>query len=112
MGSRLDQLAQSPLLMQVCVANDRPLKREDYDTIMEAAISFGKISDVLPRIQSIANCMFVDAAFEAITENDCPSIKSSTLRMTISAIFAAAALTTAALYFCLCFRFVHVLCNV
>lgn len=94
-------------IMQICVADNRPLKQQQYDSILDAARSFGKIADVLPRIQRIASCMFVDAAFEAITEDDCPNIESSTRRLSQSAIIAATALTIAALYFCLCIRCVH-----
>lgn len=86
------------------MAQNRPLTREQYDLIFSAADSFEQISSVLPTLQNILNCQFVDDTFEAINEKDCPKLKSSTQRLSQSAIASAVALTIAAFYFCVCIR--------
>lgn len=91
--------------VQVCVVDNRPLKREQYELILDAAISFEKIAVIVPQIQSIAECEFIEDVFVAITENDCPKLRDSTRGLATSAIFAAAALTVAAFYFCVCIRY-------
>eukprot|EP00892_Ulva_mutabilis_P004420 jgi/Ulvmu1/234/UM001_0238.1 len=94
----------SDVQYQTCVADNRPLKRDQYESILNAANSFERIAVILPQIQSIAECGFVNAAFEVIVEKDCPELRLSTRMLTRSAILAAAALTIAAFYLCVCVR--------
>jgi mannose/fructose/N-acetylgalactosamine-specific phosphotransferase system component IIC len=90
--------------VQPCLLNGKPLKKQDYQQLLEAADSYQAISKALPRIRLLANCGFVDRAFHAILNKDCKSIKRTLWRMMIAAILSAIGITLAAFYFCVCFR--------
>ena len=82
----------------------RPILPETYLELVDASQSLDKINSVLPQIQSLAECGFIEAAFAKIYANDCDDLQSSTETMAIGALIAAVSLTLASLLFCLCIR--------
>ena len=91
-------------LAQACIVAGTPLKRQDYNRLLEASNSFQAISRALPRIRNLSNCGFVDRAFRAILEDDCGDVKHDLWHMMIAALLSAIGITLAAFYFCVCFR--------
>lgn len=86
------------------MTDGRPILPVNYNELVDAAASLDKINSVLPQIQNLANCGFIDSAFQEIVDNDCEDLKSSTDSMTIGALLSAISLTLASLLFCLCIR--------
>jgi hypothetical protein len=103
-----DFAGQQPTLSdtdyQACLAANRPLSTATFTTIQAAAASFDELSAALPKIQDILQCRFINDAFLAIVEGDCPTVEEATQRVWHFALVAAIGLTAASFSFCLCIQ--------
>jgi hypothetical protein len=71
---------------------------------MEGAVKLERIRNIIPHIQSIAQCGFVLEAFNALLDHDCENMGESTYNLAMSALLAAGGLTLGAFFFCACIR--------
>ena len=90
--------------MQSCMQEGRPILPLNYQQLVDSAQSLDKINSILPQIQYLADCGFIETAFTEIHTNDCDDLQSSTESMAVGALLAAVSLTLASLLFCLCIR--------
>ena len=90
--------------MQSCVIAGNPIKRQEYQQILEAADAVSAVSRALPQINRLTRCDFIDRAFRTILRENCPNIDHRFERMTAAALLSAIGITLASLYFCVCFR--------
>ena len=95
---------QMSSLVQTCVGQGKPLKRQDYEAIVQTAESYAVISVAIPKIKDLSECAFVDRAFTAIATNDCTALTGDTSTLFKAALLAAFGLTFVSFLFCACFE--------
>lgn len=76
----------------------------------EAARSFDIIGGALPTVFFLADCGFVDRAFEALVRNDCDDVQANTQLLFAGGLASGLMLTLASFFFCVCFRCAPRLC--
>jgi hypothetical protein len=87
-----------------CLIAAKPVTPQMLSTLTDAAAALAELSAVLPRMEGILRCAFVDDAFRAVVDDNCPSIDAALRGVWRYALVAAVGLTAAAFWFCACIQ--------